>query len=67
MQLRSRYSLTQAMNAGLGRVGIRKVVNCVGGPRFKPDKEGEVSYTGISQSAIREMAVRYNPLSTDLR
>ena len=28
------------------------------GIRFKPDKEGEVSYTGISQSAIREMAVR---------
>ena len=27
------------------------------GIRFKPDKEGEVSYTGISQSAIREMAV----------
>ena len=34
----------------------------MGGGRFKPDKEGEVSYTGISQSAIREMAVRYNPL-----
>jgi len=27
--------------------------------RFKPDKEGEVSYTGISQSAIREMAVSH--------
>jgi len=25
--------------------------------RFKPDKEGEVGYTGISQSAIREMAL----------
>jgi cyclin-dependent kinase 8/11 len=25
--------------------------------RFKPDKEGEVQYTGISQSAIREMAL----------
>ncbi|KLU93194.1 CMGC/CDK/CDK8 protein kinase, partial [Magnaporthiopsis poae ATCC 64411] len=25
--------------------------------KFKPDKEGEVSYTGISQSAIREMAL----------
>jgi cyclin-dependent kinase 8/11 len=27
------------------------------GCRFKPDKEGEVQYTGISQSAIREMAL----------
>jgi len=26
-------------------------------PRFKPDKEGEPAYTGISQSAIREMAL----------
>lgn len=27
--------------------------------KFKPDKEGEVvQYTGISQSAVREMAVR---------
>jgi cyclin-dependent kinase 8/11 len=27
--------------------------------KFKPDKEGEVvTYTGISQSAIREIAVR---------
>jgi len=25
--------------------------------RFKPDKEGEIQYTGISQSAIREMAL----------
>jgi cyclin-dependent kinase 8/11 len=25
--------------------------------KFKPDKEGEVQYTGISQSAIREMAL----------
>ncbi|KAL8281572.1 hypothetical protein RB597_009349 [Gaeumannomyces tritici] len=25
--------------------------------KFKPDKEGEVSYTGISQSAVREMAL----------
>jgi cyclin-dependent kinase 8/11 len=25
--------------------------------RFKPDKEGEIGYTGISQSAIREMAL----------
>lgn len=28
--------------------------------KFKPDKEGDViTYTGISQSAIREIAVRY--------
>lgn len=28
--------------------------------KFKPDKEGEViTYTGISQSAIREIAVRF--------
>lgn len=26
-------------------------------PRFKPDKEGELQYSGISQSAIREMAL----------
>ena len=25
--------------------------------RFKPDKEGEIQYTGISQSAIREMSL----------
>ena len=25
--------------------------------KFKPDKEGEASYTGLSQSAIREIAV----------
>jgi cyclin-dependent kinase 8/11 len=25
--------------------------------RFKPDKEGEIQYTGISQSAVREMAL----------
>ncbi|OCK84352.1 cyclin-dependent protein kinase-like protein Ssn3 [Lepidopterella palustris CBS 459.81] len=25
--------------------------------KFKPDKEGEIQYTGISQSAIREMAL----------
>ena len=25
--------------------------------RFKPDKEGELQYTGISQSAVREMAL----------
>lgn len=25
--------------------------------KFKPDKEGEVQYTGISQSAVREMAL----------
>jgi len=29
--------------------------------KFKPDKEGDVAtYTGISQSAIREIAVRQN-------
>jgi cyclin-dependent kinase 8/11 len=26
--------------------------------KFKPDKEGESSYTGLSQSAVREIAVR---------
>jgi len=31
--------------------------------KFKPDKEGDVvTYTGISQSAIREIAVRLPPL-----
>lgn len=31
--------------------------------KFKPEKEGEVlTYTGISQSAIREIAVRPSPL-----
>lgn len=35
--------------------------NCVyAAKKFKPDKEGEnATYTGISQSAIREIAVRY--------
>jgi cyclin-dependent kinase 8/11 len=32
-------------------------VELADGYRFKPDKEGEVQYTGISQSAIREMAL----------
>ena len=33
--------------------------------KFKPDKEGDiVTYTGISQSAIREIAVR--PHSYDI-
>jgi cyclin-dependent kinase 8/11 len=32
--------------------------------KFKPDKDGESSYTGLSQSAIREIAVR-NHLSKD--
>lgn len=31
--------------------------------KFKPEKEGEVlTYTGISQSAIREIAVGWSPL-----
>lgn len=31
--------------------------------KFKPDKEGEIiTYTGISQSACREIAVRHMPL-----
>ena len=31
--------------------------------KFKPDKEGEVvTYTGISQSAIREIAVGYRSI-----
>lgn len=35
------------------------MTNKTGFSRFKPDKEGEViQYTGISQSACREMAVR---------
>jgi cyclin-dependent kinase 8/11 len=37
--------------------------------RFKPDKEGDVQYTGISQSAIREMSLcselsHYNVVNT---
>ena len=33
--------------------------------KFKPDKEGDViTYTGISQSAIREIAVRLRPSCT---
>ncbi|KAK5012459.1 cyclin-dependent protein kinase, partial [Cryomyces antarcticus] len=32
-------------------------VQAVAIKKFKPDKEGEVQYTGISQSAIREMAL----------
>lgn len=36
--------------------------------KFKPDKEGEVvTYTGISQSAIREIAVRRFLLECVLR
>ncbi|KAF2397690.1 serine/threonine-protein kinase MAK [Trichodelitschia bisporula] len=35
-------------NGHVGEFAIKK---------FKPDKEGEVGYTGISQSAIREMAL----------
>lgn len=33
--------------------------------KFKPDKEGDVvTYTGISQSAIREIAVGFCPCTT---
>ncbi|KAK7514237.1 cyclin-dependent protein kinase-like protein Ssn3 [Phyllosticta citriasiana] len=34
-----------------GQVGLFAI------KKFKPDKEGEIQYTGISQSAIREMAL----------
>lgn len=35
--------------------------------KFKPDKEGETqTYTGISQSACREIAVRTNGLAIKL-
>jgi len=39
--------------------GLVKLAMDANWGRFKPDKEGEVSYTGISQSAIREMAVSH--------
>ena len=36
--------------------------------KFKPDKEGDVTaYTGISQSAIREIAVRVLVIVLDLK
>ena len=36
--------------------------------KFKPDKEGDVTaYTGISQSAIREIAVRVLAIMLDLK
>lgn len=36
--------------------------------KFKPDKEGDViTYTGISQSAIREIAVPLTRISRQLR
>ncbi|KAF2122725.1 cyclin-dependent protein kinase-like protein Ssn3 [Lophiotrema nucula] len=38
----------EGKNGRIGEFAIKK---------FKPDKEGEVQYTGISQSAIREMAL----------
>ncbi|KAF1983157.1 cyclin-dependent protein kinase-like protein Ssn3 [Aulographum hederae CBS 113979] len=38
----------EGRNGHVGEFAIKK---------FKPDKEGEVQYTGISQSAIREMAL----------
>jgi cyclin-dependent kinase 8/11 len=43
------------------------ITNQAGFSRFKPDKEGEViQYTGISQSACREMAVCSLSLSFSL-
>jgi cyclin-dependent kinase 8/11 len=43
------------------------ITNQAGFSRFKPDKEGEViQYTGISQSACREMAVFSLSLSFSL-
>ena len=34
-----------------------KIIEAFAIKKFKPDKEGELQYTGISQSAIREMAL----------
>ncbi|KAL1303972.1 hypothetical protein AAFC00_000419 [Neodothiora populina] len=34
-----------------------RVIEAFAIKKFKPDKDGELSYTGISQSAIREMAL----------
>ncbi|KAI9709283.1 MAG: cyclin-dependent protein kinase [Bogoriella megaspora] len=42
------YKATSRSKSRAGFYAIKK---------FKPDKEGEVQYTGISQSAIREMAL----------
>jgi cyclin-dependent kinase 8/11 len=57
-----RYKIVGFISAGTyGKV--YKAISKIGLPgefaikKFKPDKEGEAQYTGISQSAIREMAL----------
>ena len=55
---RSASTLAAAGAAGAGGGGGGSPVGEVAIKKFKPDKEGEqVSYTGISQSAIREMSL----------
>lgn len=59
----SKYNILGFISSGTyGRVYKAQSVDCDGAvyaiKKFKPDKEGDVvTYTGISQSAIREMAV----------
>jgi len=66
----SKYTILGFISSGTyGRVYKAQSVDCDGVvyaiKKFKPDKEGDVvTYTGISQSAIREMAVStINPVN----
>ncbi|KAF1814969.1 cyclin-dependent protein kinase-like protein Ssn3 [Eremomyces bilateralis CBS 781.70] len=61
-RVRERYDIIGFISSGTyGRVfkarGRTGQVGEFAIKKFKPDKEGELQYTGISQSAIREMAL----------
>ena len=62
--VKSKYSILGFISSGTyGRVYKAQAIGdekLYAIKKFKPDKEGEVvTYTGISQSAIREIAVRW--------
>jgi cyclin-dependent kinase 8/11 len=62
--VKSKYTILGFISSGTyGRVykaqSLEETTKLYAIKKFKPDKEGDVpTYTGISQSAIREMAVR---------
>lgn len=64
VQVTDKYSILGFISSGTyGRVykarNLKDPDDLLAIKKFKPDKEGDVvTYTGISQSAIREIAVR---------
>ena len=50
-------SQPSSSSAALRHPATGRTIDAFAIKKFKPDKEGELQYTGISQSAIREMAL----------